>query len=68
MREVKAHDDLIYRLFGQKPKVFANTELIYDDEIAMMVASMGFKTTLTDGAKHILGWKSPNYLYRACTA
>lgn len=68
MREVKAHDDLINRLFGQKPKVFANTELIYDDEIAMMVASMGFKTTLTDGAKHILGWKSPNYLYRACTA
>lgn len=68
MREVKAHDDLIYRLFGQKPKVFANTELIYDDEIAMMVASMGFKTTLTDGAKHILGWKSPNYVYRACTA
>lgn len=68
MREVKAHDDLIYSLFGQKPKVFANTELIYDDEIAMMVASMGFKTTLTDGAKHILGWKSPNYLYRACTA
>lgn len=68
MREVKAHDDLIYRLFGQKPKVFANTELIYDDDIAMLVASMGFKTTLTDGAKHILGWKSPNYVYRAATA
>lgn len=68
MREVKAHDDLIYRLFGQKPKVFANTELIYDDDIAMLIASMGFKTTLTDGAKHILGWKSPNYVYRAATA
>ncbi len=68
IREVKFHDELIYRLFGQKPKVFANTELIYDDEIALLVNSMGFKTALTDGAKHILGWKSPNYVYRACTA
>ncbi len=68
IREVKAHDDLIFRLFGQKPKVFANTELIYDDDIAMLIASMGFKTALTDGAKHILGWKSPNYVYRAATA
>lgn len=68
MREVKAHDDLIYRLFGRKPSVFANTELIYDDDIAMLIASMGFKTGLTVGAKHVLGWKSPNYVYRACTA
>lgn len=68
MREVKAHDDLIYRLFGRKPSVFANTELIYDDDIAMLIASMGFKTCLTVGAKHVLGWKSPNYVYRACTA
>lgn len=67
MREVRFHDELIYRLFGQKPKVFANTELIYDDDIAMLVGSMGFKTALTDGAKHILGWKSPNYVYRAAT-
>ncbi len=68
MREVKAHDELIYRLFGQKPTVFANTELIYDDDIAMLVAAMGFKTCLTDGAKHVLGWKSPNYVYKAITA
>lgn len=68
MREVKAHHDLIYRLFGRKPSVFANTELIYDDDIAMLIASMGFKTCLTVGAKHVLGWKSPNYVYRACTA
>lgn len=68
LREVKAHDDLIHRLFGVKPSVFANTELIYDDEIAMLVAGMGFKTALTDGAKHVLGWKSPNYVYKACTA
>ncbi len=68
MREVKMHDDLIFRLFGQKPKVFANTELIYDDDIAMMVQAMGFHTCLTDGAKHVLGWKSPDYIYKSATA
>ena len=65
MAQVKAHDEKIYQLFGQRPKVFRNTELIYDDDIAAMVASMGFKGAITDGAKHILGWKSPNYLYKA---
>ena len=68
MREVKDHDDLIKRLFGKKPKVFSNTELIYDDDIAAVIASMGFKGVLTEGAKHILGWKSPNYVYSAATA
>ncbi len=68
MREVNAHDNLIFRLFGKKPSVFANTELIYDDDIAMLVSAMGFRTCLTDGAKHVLGWKSPNYVYRAVTA
>ncbi|MCH5223963.1 MAG: glycoside hydrolase family 57 protein [Muribaculaceae bacterium] len=68
IREVKDHDDLIRRLFGQKPKMFANTELIYDDDIAAIIASMGFKGVLTEGAKHILGWKSPNYVYAAATA
>ena len=66
--QVKAHDEKIYQLFGQKPKVFRNTELIYDDDIAAMVASMGFKGAITEGAKHILGWKSPNYLYKAASA
>ncbi len=66
--QVKAHDEKIYQLFGQKPKVFRNTELIYDDDIALMVASMGFKGAITDGAKHILGWKSPNYLYKSASA
>lgn len=68
MREVKMHDDMIRRLFGVKPKVFANTELIYDDDTALQIAAMGFKTCLTDGAKHILGWKSPNYLYSSASA
>lgn len=68
LREVKMHDDMIHRLFGVKPKVFANTELIYDDDTALLINSMGFKTCLTDGAKHILGWKSPNYVYNSASA
>jgi alpha-amylase len=66
-RQVKAHSDKIELLFGQKPKVFRNTELIYSDDIALQVAEMGFKTMLTEGAKHVLGWKSPNYLYSSAS-
>jgi alpha-amylase len=62
-RQVKAHKALIKDNFGQVPKVFRNTELIYSDDIGAMVASMGYKAMLTEGAKHVLGWKSPNYLY-----
>ena len=61
--EVKRQVDKINQLFGQKPKVFRNSSLIYDDEIGGLVADMGFKGILTEGAKHILGWKSPHYLY-----
>lgn len=60
---VKKHQQKIYDLFGQKPTTFRNTELIYSDGIGEMVADMGFQTMLTEGAKHILGWKSPNYMY-----
>ena len=63
--EVKAHDEKIYNLFGQQPKVFRNTELIFSDEIAGMISGLGFKGVITEGAKHILGWKSPNYLYNS---
>jgi alpha-amylase len=61
--QVKAHDDLIEELFGVRPKVFSNTELIYSDEIGDLVQRMGFEAMITEGAKQILGWKSPNYLY-----
>ena len=61
--EVKRQVNKINQLFGQKPKVFRNSSLIYDDEIGGMVADMGFNGILTEGAKHILGWKSPHYLY-----
>ena len=68
INEVREHDTLIKHLFGVKPKLFANTELIYDDDTAAVVASMGFKAILTEGAKHILGWKSPNYVYSPASA
>lgn len=66
--QVKAHDDKIELLFGQRPKVFRNTELIYSDDVALQVADMGFQGMITEGAKHILGWKSPNYLYNSASA
>lgn len=62
-KQVEAHDQVIEKFFGQKPTVFRNTELIYSDEIGAMVADMGYKAMMTEGARHILGWKSPNFLY-----
>ena len=53
----------IKQVFGQTPKVFRNSSLIYSNEIGSVVASMGFKGILTEGAKHVLGWKSPHYVY-----
>ncbi|MDR1880319.1 MAG: glycoside hydrolase family 57 protein [Tannerellaceae bacterium] len=61
--QVKLHREKIYSMFGIKPKVFRNTELIYSDEISGLVYQLGFKGMLTEGAKHVLGWKSPNYVY-----
>lgn len=66
--QVKEHSDKIYQLFGQRPKVLRNTELIYSDEISQLVYSMGYKGMITEGAKHILGWKSPNYVYSSAAA
>ena len=57
----------IKEVFGKTPKVFRNSSLIYSDEIGAQVADMGFKGMLTEGAKHILGWKSPHYVY-SCAA
>lgn len=65
VRMVENHKEKIKRHFnGYEPKVFRNTELIYSDKIGAMVAGMGFEGMLTEGAKHILGWKSPNFVYQ----
>ncbi|MEB2783640.1 glycoside hydrolase family 57 protein [Algoriphagus persicinus] len=61
---VYKHQAKIKELFnGYTPQVFRNTELIYSDQIGALVAEMGYDAMLTEGAKHILGWKSPNYVY-----
>ena len=61
--QVLRHKQAIKDIFGQEPKAFRNTELIYSDSIGEQVYEMGFKTMLTEGARHILGWRSPDYLY-----
>lgn len=65
--QVKLHDDKIRDLFGVTPKVFRNSELIYSDELAPQIYDMGYKGCITEGAKHILGWKSPDYVYSAAS-
>ncbi|MFI3292268.1 MAG: glycoside hydrolase family 57 protein [Rikenellaceae bacterium] len=62
-REVKLHAATIKEEFGVKPTAFRNTELIYNDQIGEMVAKLGFKTMLAEGARHVMGWKSPNFVY-----
>ena len=63
VEQVQRHSDLIEKEFGQRPAVFRNTELIYSDEIGQWVAEMDFKAMLAEGAKHVLGWKSPDFVY-----
>ena len=63
VEQVKLHSKMIKDEFGKKPVAFRNTELIYSDQIGEMVSAMGFKTILAEGAKHVLGWKSPDYVY-----
>ena len=61
--QVEKHAAKIEELFGVKPTAFRNTELIYSNGIGEMVYDMGYKTMLTEGARHIMGWQSPNYVY-----
>jgi alpha-amylase len=66
--QVELHRRAVERHFGCRPEVFRNTELIYDDAVAPMVARMGFKGVLVEGADRVLGWRSPNYVYQATSA
>ena len=61
--QVKQHSEKIEMLFNQKPTVFRNTELIYSDDIGEVVYEMGYNKMITESAKQVLGWKSPNYVY-----
>jgi alpha-amylase len=62
--QVKMHNQMIKRIFGYKPKVFRNTEAIYDNRIAKKIEELGYKGIITEGTEKILGWRSPNFLYK----
>lgn len=61
--QVQMHKQAIEHYFGITPKTFRNTELIYSDAIGAEVRELGFTTMLTEGARHIMAWKSPNFVY-----
>ena len=67
-KEVKRQCAKMKEYFGHSPKVFRNSSLIYSDDIGLQVSQMGFKGMLTEGAKHVLGWKSPHYVYSSAMA
>jgi len=66
--QVKMHRQMIRRIFNYKPKVFRNTEAIYDNRIARKIADLGYKGIITEGADRILGWRSPNFVYKPVNA
>ena len=61
--QVQQHRRRMGELFGQNPRVFRNTELTYNNDVAKVVEDMGFDALITEGADHILGYRSPNFLY-----
>lgn len=66
--EVSRQTKKIEEYFGVKPSILSNSDLIYNDEIGLVAANMGFKAMLTEGAKHVLGWKSPHFVYHCSLA
>ena len=66
--DVKKQVKKIEEYFGKKPTVLRNSSLIYSDDIGAQAAALGFKGMLTEGAKHVLGWKSPHYVYNCALA
>ncbi len=66
--QLARHSYRINELFGQKPTTVWNTELLYSDELGAQLQKLGYKVALTEGAKHILSWKSPNYVYASAAS
>ncbi len=63
-KQVEKHRQIIERLFNQTPKVFRNTELAYNNELAAWAESKGYTGILAEGWDKVLGWRSPNFVYR----
>lgn len=63
-RQVAMHRDIVRRIFGVWPRVFRNTELSYRNDLGAWADKAGYAGIITEGWDPILGWRSPNYLYR----
>lgn len=62
--QVMKHKALMESVFGYSPTVFRNTELIYDDYVGHLASELGFKAIIAEGADDVLGWRSPNFVYK----
>lgn len=65
IEQIEKHREMVEDLIGQKPKVFENTEFIYNNSIAKVLEKMGYEAVFTEGSDRVLGWRSPNYVYKA---
>ncbi len=63
IRQVQLYKQKLKRMFGVSPKIFRNTEMIYNDRIGEVIAKQGFEAVMIEGANHVLGWKSPHFVY-----
>lgn len=68
VEQLQLQQAMVKELFGVESSTICNTELVYSDEIAIQLYQQGYKTVMTEGAKHILSWKSPNYIYQSASA
>lgn len=68
VEQLQLQQAMVKELFGVESTTICNTELVYSDEIAIQLYQQGYKTVMTEGAKHILSWKSPNYIYQSASA
>ena len=68
VEQVERHRAMVLSTFGVEPTVFRNTELVYSDELAPLVALLGFRGAMVEGADHVLGWRSPNFVYASAAA
>jgi alpha-amylase len=63
--QVRQHVSLVGDLAGARPRVFENTELIYNNLIARAVSELGFSGIVTEGSPKILEGRSPHQVYHA---
>ena len=64
VEQVRLHQDKIRSLFGRQCNVFRNTELIYNNDLAHFADELGFEGILAEGVDSVLGFVSPNYVFK----